>query len=1125
MGKKLIFFTASLLITVVILFFGANFLIKKTLQYLITNYVSDNITVGDVKSSFLPFYLKLESASVLADGARFDLKDLEIKFSLLKYIQGKGYLSIGATSIKGEIQDRYFTTPSKPIDMGMFGNINLGSILLNIHYKDVDATLASNTVQYNRINNSFSLPYLSCNIKKGEFNERFIGRVKFAYSKRRFSLDYLDIKGDNIDVSLVSKENNPLKKIYRSRIKGEIRTGLLHLLNDHLNGNISFEGDIDNFNVNIKGINQLNIDNKYSFDFTLLIKGDLSKEIQFGTSDLIYKNRMIFIKGAYNIQNKNLQLNIAPFKGIVLLDDNATVVSMGNTSITYSSDGKGSLAMDVTSRETYHLTSDFTKRKDKLLFDFTRTVISSSTSKLTGTGTADLKGLSFSFTGRLNNNPDLYFFVMTGYNGNVVCSVAYRNGKFSLKGTYNSQIEQNAYGIHIKRLNGSFDLTLDNISFVTEAILNNGSLNVNGFIDFNNKDESYKLTTEKVPFNEILHFFQSKTEISYPVTGTTHIYYRKDRGYSGEGNLRLDNTPLKETYARISFHQDILKIDSFRFENNELRDLLTFDFSKNTVTGGIRAKQIIYSKFPPIRDVNVAVSGNITNPALDGTFKVDYNSILKNRRVVIGGNLDNITFIHKADKLSVKVLLTSLKELDAQIVAEGYKYDNATIFGELSVKSGDLKSFNGKADEVKIYYNGNFLAELKNLQFGVTDGRLTKCESQLNINSLPGAFLKVEKADKSIIAGSIEFKNCSNHFFKYVDINKISGIVKFTYNYKGYPDLYGELNGIFDVLYDDIRLKLKNNKINIIFNGQGYKLTVKSKYLDGQANSEKYYSLKDLYATLKFKDIFLKKGGFYGTINGELSYTGENNMVSGAIDIENSVFNYGYSSSNLASGTPKELPFGVNVKIKTKKPVKITNTFIDGEANISLTLEGDKKYTMRGEVSLSNSSFTIGSDKFIVNKGYLKMLDENTIFIVLEAYGTGALSSTKIVVQGYLPNYNIAVYDRELKGTSMFNTSGQGSVALLGRLVSEGIFRDILKISNNLFGINRVGVEPSPGGGVFRVGKRFNDRIEVSYIANVNETTENRVSGDYKFLDWFKMSIFSTAKGGTGAGFTFSIDY
>jgi len=107
----------------------------------------------------------------------------------------------------------------------------------------------------------------------------------------------------------------------------------------------------------------------------------------------------------------------------------------------------------------------------------------------------------------------------------------------------------------------------------------------------------------------------------------------------------------------------------------------------------------------------------------------------------------------------------------------------------------------------------------------------------------------------------------------------------------------------------------------------------------------------------------------------------------------------------------------------------------------------------------------------------------------------------------------------------MFNTSGQGSVALLGRLVSEGIFKDILKISNNLFGINRVGVEPSPGGGVFRVGKRFNDRIEVSYIANVNETTENRVSGDYKFLDWFKMSIFSTAKGGTGAGFTFSIDY
>jgi len=69
-GEKTNFFTASLLITIIVLFFGANFLIKKNLQYLITNYVSDNITVGEVKSSFLPFYLKLESASVLSDGAR-----------------------------------------------------------------------------------------------------------------------------------------------------------------------------------------------------------------------------------------------------------------------------------------------------------------------------------------------------------------------------------------------------------------------------------------------------------------------------------------------------------------------------------------------------------------------------------------------------------------------------------------------------------------------------------------------------------------------------------------------------------------------------------------------------------------------------------------------------------------------------------------------------------------------------------------------------------------------------------------------------------------------------------------------------------------------------------------------
>jgi len=98
----------------------------------------------------------------------------------------------------------------------------------------------------------------------------------------------------------------------------------------------------------------------------LLIKGDLTKEIQFGTSDLIYKNRTIFIKGGYNIQDKNLQLNITPSKGIVLLDDNSTVISMGNTSITYSLDGKGYLSTNVTSRETYHLTGDL--QKERIVF-------------------------------------------------------------------------------------------------------------------------------------------------------------------------------------------------------------------------------------------------------------------------------------------------------------------------------------------------------------------------------------------------------------------------------------------------------------------------------------------------------------------------------------------------------------------------------------------------------------------------------------------------------------------------------------------------------------------------------------------------------------------------------------
>jgi hypothetical protein len=129
-------------------------------------------------------------------------------------------------------------------------------------------------------------------------------------------------------------------------------------------------------------------------------------------------------------------------------------------------------------------------------------------------------------------------------------------------------------------------------------------------------------------------------------------------------------------------------------------------------------------------------------------------------------------------------------------------------------------------------------------------------------------------------------------------------------------------------------------------------------------------------------------------------------------------------------------------------------------------------------------------------------------------------------VNGYIPDYRITIYDSKQKGDTYFSSSrNMGSYNLMSKIINDAIFKDIVKNTNRFFGINTIGIEPNASGGIFKVGRKFNDRIEVNYTTSIDENRNSKVGLEYTLFDWFKLTIFSKTDGGTGAGTIFSFDF
>lgn len=1109
---------ASLLLSTIYL--SLNYYLKHNINSILKRFSPYHATINEVKNLVFPFFIKVKGVNFEIDTGIFDIKEVSIRFYPLRYILGKSYLDIEITDFKGDMPQHFWELPTEHPDISNIRTLKISSLDIRTDYHGIHLTIKTNSVSY-KYGGEFTIPYLSGNISKDDISEKFIGRVKLIYNPKILKIDYLDLKGDNFFLGFTKSEKVLNTPQLRSNAEGFLDDKFIKMIDKNLSGRVNFKGTITDTEIesDIHG-NLTHKDKKLKFNLSL--NGDIRDKLYWQSKGVNFDETKIYTEGVIFIKDKKSNIYLKFTDGYNIYSDKKWNVLIDNLSLK-NFDGKvGNLRVSIISNEPYTISTDIKKIDDRYLLE--NIIVNSKTFSGKGKGNTDLNSLNIDINGNLRNNPDIKQAIKNDFTGEVKASIHLAKDNITLKGDYSSEHIQTLYGIKAVSTRGNFDLTLDNITFTNHSSLEDGKIDIDGFIDFHTKKERFTLYTEKIPFYQVLNFFDAKSEISYHITGKSNIYY--DRGdYFGDAEFKVEDFKITPNKVSISFKNALLKVENISLEKNSIKPELIFDFKKDQIKGKIKLESFKLLNYPEIKELSLTIDGNIIEPKYNGvcSFNVKH---LEDRMFKFNGDLKKLNFNHISNSLKISGNINFEKmSLVNSISLNKHPIDNLSITGELNINSKDLKQFLLTSSSPLMIQKGEERFTIEDVNLSLDQKNIKKGSLIASNKLIKNIKVNIHESDFNLIKGDLEI-NKSLLSIEYLTFKNLSGILKFEYDFHNYPTINGDISAIADLNYPDLKLKIKNILINSDFSNEKFSVTISSKEINGKIHSNRYYDNKSYYGNISFKDIFIEKRGFYGLFSGNLSYNRTENLIFGDIFIDKGVFRYSKYERSLGTTQKQTFPFRYDIKISSKTPIKITDGMLNGNTDLKLNVRFDDKLSLTGELNLSNSFFTIQNNQFIITKGVMKILNNDTIFINLEANGTGPISSTRVYVSGYIPDYRITIYDTKHKTDPYFNASrNTGSQTLMTKIINDAVFKEIVAGTNKMFGINRIGVEPSPTGGVFKVGRAFSDRVEVNYTTNIDENKESKISAEYTLFDWFRLNIFSNSKGGTGAGIIFNFDF
>ncbi|MEF3254866.1 MAG: translocation/assembly module TamB domain-containing protein [Deferribacterales bacterium] len=1103
------------------LFVIVNFLIKENFNSILSNYSKYKIEVGEVKSLFIPFYIELSNLHAEIDYAHFNADTVNLKLSIFDYFKGRPYISIDITNFKGDIPESFFDTTADVNFDKLIKKLIINNINLSLKYKGVKIDGKANSLNYSA--GDFTIPYLNGFIKKGEIEEKFLGSIKLKFIKDLMRIDDINIKGEDFFIEFFNGFSKGKESGYKSEVKGFIGNRLIKIFNEDLDGRVILKGGVDNFIISLILQCHLTYDNRDKYDFVVHLNGDIKNRIKYKTDGLSYKKEVVDIYGEYDVKENFVKGGILNKEGIKVKFSDDWNLLINNVNYGYFLNGIGGINATVVSNEKYLLNLDFIYDKKSETLKFDKVNLISGGTKVQLDGFYDFEKFELNYKGVMSGNKDIQKVLGTSFQANTSGKILLEKDNFTIVGEYASDTVQKLYGIMSKRLSGTYHIDNKKIEFVTNADLQKGLLNVKGEIWYNDKKERYDLTLIQVPFYEVMNYFDSTTDIKYPIDGFCQIF-REGDDYYGNGNFSVSDIPIKENSIKISFKNSYMYVEEIKIDDNIFKKPLKFDFHKGLIKGEFKIDRFRYKQIPDLNKFIMKIDGEIKNPSYKGSFTISYKDIIKNRKINFEGDLEQLRFYHSYNDLKIKGVLDQFERININAEFLGFTYDNISASGSINISSNDLTNYILYGGVIDLFNNKELFATLKNVKFELNDVKKVTGDFWLDSLYLKAIKVSVHSLDEKLVKGEIDLNNAKGYNNDYLAVKDIQGVLKFEYNYKDYPLLHGAISSLCDLNYKDYRVRLLGNKVSAVFNGGKVSVDIDSKYIKAAIRSYAYYDKRGFIGNGSFKDVFISKGGFYGVFSGNLRYGADG--VKGEIFLDDSFLNINrFRNEFTEKKEDSKLPFFVDLKIYSRKPIVITDKLLEGKLNLSLSVKGKDNLTVSGKVELREGFFYLEDIKFIIKRGNLNILNENSIYIDMEAVGTGSLENTRIIAQGYFPNYKIYIYDKKLRGYSGVDSKRTGGETLLGELISRGLFRNIVNITNNLLGINRVGFEPTSNGGLFKIGKQFDERTGVSYVIDMSYTEKNKFIGEYKLFDWINISAFSTEKGGTGAGINFSIDF
>lgn len=778
-------------------------------------------------------------------------------------------------------------------------------------------------------------------------------------------------------------------------------------------------------------------------------------------------------------------------------------------------------------REQYSLECNLKKYDNKISIN--KLNIASKSTNLSAYGDVKGSNIDVSISGAIENNSD----ILSMFNLKHSITLKSKVGLQSNVINYKADIIFNEDMFTFKDLesSGYFNIKSKEMNALTTVKSKHGIANIN----MNKKIEKplyFSLSTEKMRSSIIEEIGKIKLDEKGFISASVKGEY--DNELKIHGNLVAEHLYFEQEKLMFSYDNGVLSIDSLTLDDQTFNYPASYDFTNRYAKVFIE-EDLLQNKYINAKNIYIDIKGPIDNLDINSRLTVN-NTPIGSVDLIAQGNFNNLSVSLNSDNITVEAKYN--KNDDDRASLDFLFYYTQSLKGEIPLiveKSGN-NNIKVTSNKSKITLNKKYEIYIEDLRFLIGKNGISDFNCLLSNDFFSNLMIKDTNIGLKGVSGLIDFNNSA---LKYEDIFNVStnGQLYVSYNYSGLPKVNGMVSGTGLVKYGDLGIRLPIKQFSLEAKDYQVKLYALlyelESWLEVDFSANNYMNYLDSTLNFRGEHVYVNKMGFSGIFDFNLRYDKNKKELGGDVIIAKSRYSFENTTASVAPDSSKsiELPISININVKTDQPVIIESVFANASVNINLNVLYKKELKLRGKITTKDTEVVIGREKFIIYENYILFRGKIAPYLYLEARGTGSYNYVVLKIYGTLPNYKIDIMNLDPNSSSFYEgEGGYNPQNLLTDVFAGLLFNDVLKVTENILGINKIGFEQRAEGGknvnYLKISRQFSDRFEIKYIiGSQEEESDVMMVGEYILLDWFKFSLYSQNRGGSGVGFTFFNDF